>query len=869
MNKMDIEREISAALADRAGQRDFVNDMTQDWQRLVECFGDLTAYAATTGRGAAGVQTSDAGQRAIFSGAADYLAGDASWLQKARSVQARLDACTEHVGTLHRRVHRETVNIGVIGITGAGKSTLLRRISGLHEEQIPSNEYTSTTAAPCRIFHERSYGPGSARLTLHTWDTFREAVLVPLHKNAQIGPAPQSLAEFRRFEYPQPSAGISAGQAGAERYRDRLRIAQASLPSYEGLLVGGTRDITLDQLRPYVAYPGVGDPQSQNRPYHAVQAIDVFCPFEDVGAVRLGLVDLPGSGEAGLDVHGRFLQNMRNDVDMLFIVKRPEKANVQIMDQDWDVVQLADEATGGVRRDDFFRYIINTDSTIPPNYLEQAWAAAQQTGDRLGIDVRKCDIKRSANVTEEVLAPALQHLAKRLADMDRDAVQQVLTELREVVGEVRSLIEELGRRIGRWLSGLPDEQERFRTRARELKNKVSVALGEVLKKYDDLAKAGQPIEELDQEIASAVADIHQWVSEGLGEGSADQWLQKFDEAAAGREIGRELDRQYNSARSQVSQVFGRIDESLASSVVVLWQEIADAMREKLTEHVIPAGPDSRAVLAEFEALADGRRLKRLAEATGRLLALQTEYGNIFLRVGRPVVRDISWYQGTGTGAGSAIGAAAAVGAVGAIAGLAVAGPAGHVLGGAAGHAVGSVASAAASSAARQAFQQVSNPVPKWWGSPGGQEAPTPAPAPQQQATPQPQAPPQMAPQQQGGSKAARDRYPAAARELDQLVDLIKRVTADLEREFRTEARGTVKVLAAATDLFLFSATGTPDVEVEFEKLCEPIQRVLWPDAFAQATAKVAGDLAVLQGKAAETQAAAEPIAVRASRGRLL
>ena len=160
-----------------------------------------------------GVQTPDAAQRAVFNGAADYLAGDASWLRKARSVQERLDACSDHVSTLRRRVHRETVNIGVIGITGAGKSTLLRRITGLGEEQIPSNEYTSTTAAPCRIFHDRGFGPGRACLTL--------------------------------------------------------------------------------------------------------QAIDVFCPFEDLGAVRLGLVDLPGSGEAGLDVHGRFQQNMRNDVDML------------------------------------------------------------------------------------------------------------------------------------------------------------------------------------------------------------------------------------------------------------------------------------------------------------------------------------------------------------------------------------------------------------------------------------------------------------------------------------------------------------------------------------------------------------------------
>jgi hypothetical protein len=44
-------------------------------------------------------------------------------------------------------------------------------------------------------------------------------------------------------------------------------------------------------------------------------------------------------------------------------------------------------------------------------------------------------------------------------------------------------------------------------------------------------------------------------------------------------------------------------------------------------------------------------------------------------------------------------------------------------------------------------------------------------------------------------------------------------------------------------------------------------RKIWL-AFAQATTKAAADLAVLQGKVAETQAAAGPIAVRASRGRL-
>jgi hypothetical protein len=69
---------------------------------------------------------------------------------------------------------------------------------------------------------------------------------------------------------------------------------------------------------------------------------------------------------------------MRNDVDMLFIVRQPEKTSTQVMDQDGDVVQLAGEATGGVRRDDFFRYVVNTDSTIQPTTSNRGGRGSKQ-----------------------------------------------------------------------------------------------------------------------------------------------------------------------------------------------------------------------------------------------------------------------------------------------------------------------------------------------------------------------------------------------------------------------------------------------------------------------------------------------------------
>jgi hypothetical protein len=64
-------------------------------------------------------------------------------------------------------------------------------------------------------------------------------------------------------------------------------------------------------------------------------------------------------------------------------------------------------------------------------------------------------------------------------------------------------------------------------------------------------------------------------------------------------------------------------------------EIAAALRQRLTERIIPDGADPRAVLGKFYTMATDRRLRRLASATGRLPELRTDYGNIFLRVRRP------------------------------------------------------------------------------------------------------------------------------------------------------------------------------------------------------------------------------------------
>ncbi len=360
-------RSVPVALAGRAAQRDFVDNLAVTWRQLADSWASLVTSAADLANAAVRARPPDSAQLSVLHDLTMYLAASASWRERATSVSALIDEMNGSVRALHQRVHRETVNIGVIGTTGAGKSTLFRRLSGLQEDYLPSNQFSSTTATPNRIFHEPGAGRGRAVLHLHTWESFRAEVLVPLHRRAEItGPPPLSLEDFRRFQYEDDAAAIPAGHARAERYRRRLRLAQASLPSYQGFLQGGTREITLDRLRPFVAYPADGD----RRPYHGVRSVDILCEFPQAGVVRLGLIDLPGAGEAGLDVRGRFLADLCNNIDLLFIVTRPAKAPVTELD--WDVLSLADDAAAGVRRSDFTYQIINRDASVPDEYFDRA-----------------------------------------------------------------------------------------------------------------------------------------------------------------------------------------------------------------------------------------------------------------------------------------------------------------------------------------------------------------------------------------------------------------------------------------------------------------------------------------------------------------
>ncbi len=859
---MDIQQQINTALAGRATQRDFVDSLADRWNGLTASFNALVVLITELARTASAAQAKDSTRAAVFDGIRDYFGTDGDWQSRTAALSAKLAEGADRIGVLHQRVCRETVNIGVIGMTGAGKSTLLRKLSGLGEDHIPSNKFASSTATPSRIFHDSGSAEGRAVLSLHTWPTFRDEVLQPLHERAGLtAPPPGTIDEFRRFPYPE---SIPEHQAGSERFTRRLRVARDSLPSYESMLRGGTEQITLDRLRPFVAYPA--DESSYQRPYHAVRSVDIFCQFPEVGAVRLGLVDLPGSGEAGLDVHKRFLADLRNSADLLFIVRRPVKTPAT--DQDWDAAQLADDAAAGVRRHDFAHLVINRDIDLSEEYFDQALGRAENDGANLGIDVRVCDIHRAEppRVIEAILVPILDHLATRLAVMDRDAVAFVLTGLSGVAAEVRTLCRDLDRQFGAWEGKLPDKDKLSRERIRKLRYQIGWDLDRVRNEYDRLYESGEPIAELRQQIEKAGREVKQWLASGLGTGSRDNWINEFQKAMAVSGMGDELDRQYNGTREKVVEMFAEIDASLELAIDRLHGEVADALRRTLTGKLVPAGPDNNEVLREFGAIARRHRAVKLAVATERLLALRVDYGNIFLRVGRPVVRRIRWYpdgQPLTAQQGAAVAGQVIPGTADRAAGAAGA-AVGHVIGGPVGQAVGEAMGETLSSAVRRRASQAEQGSGNWLSDHvSGSAARRPvraASAPPGSARPG-SAPPGSASAQTPGPNPSAEQYPDAAGRYNQLTATVEDVIGELTREFQAEARRALRVLAAAVDLYKDSATTAPDIDVEFERVSRLAQQEIWPQEFSEASSKITAEMAALREHTGVTEAAADQLAL--------
>jgi len=791
----DIRASIAAALDSRRAQREPIGRLQAAWVALIEGVETLVSTLGETGTRFVTLRQPTAEQAMVAREIEAEPGAD-----EIRDLRQAIAVLTPDLVAIKNRIDRDTVNIGVIGRAKAGKSTLLRTITDLGEEAIPSTELNPTTAARSRILH--SPGRADAEISLLTWDEFRDGYLAPLHRDAGCeGPVPRTPDAFAGHKYEdleKPSHGQSRdeGLLSKQKFLERLHNAQDSFPSYRPLLAGRERKLTigeLTELRPYVAYPL--DPADQHRPYHAVRDIRIYCAFPEVDVENLMLVDLPGAGEAGLDIDRQFLQDLKNEVDVLLQVKRPGPNDAYFGDADWDVLDLANEARMGVDKHDFVGVVVNTD----PAHLDSAYVnnAIEQTlkiTERNHLRLLVGDVASPAEVRERILGPVLRGLADRLAAMDHAAASAALTRAADVAERAIALSDRLARQARRWGALVPDEDQALGAKAKELRNEVAKALDSLRKEYDQRVQDGEVVQEIDEGITYAKQQLLAWADAGFGYGDPRQWLAVIGPSMVA-DPGETRDDQCTMARQRIREEFSRVDGSIATAVGRLQHAVAGLLRQYLGETLVPGGEQPLHALVHQ---AQQQRLETLRSAIQELVEFRT-YGNIFLRVGRPVVSEITATRIYVPVTSDLPDQAAAAGRR-------------QPRGGLWKESVRNIGRAAGGGPAMDAAIMAADVVTA------------------------------AAPVIAGmvGNAALADDSAAGLHQA--LTEAFRQAVDEIEERMREEARGLTEVLASVTDQFFDRFAHTPGIEEEFERLCGPVRRELWRDVFDGRTAELVAAL---------------------------
>ncbi|MBW8482208.1 GTPase [Actinomadura parmotrematis] len=641
MDDDEIRARIRTAMEARAAVRGEMQALTEGWDGLVQDFGALitAAESGLAGGTALGETVRDA--LTAFLGTGDGTAG---------ALHERLRRMADPLGALAARLARDSLHIGVMGVTKAGKSTLLRTIAGLEDrdpEVIPvAKGLTSTTAVRNRIINSDDE---RALLLQRGFEEFREVFLAPHHEYLGLD-VPQTLEGYRGYRYPPGKTGGADSRSPDEwELLKRLRGVHRSLPHYEKDLREGarpgtpSREIGLAEVAAYVSYPGKGEPHR----YPGLREVWIHCPFPAFPVPDVVLVDFPGTQEQGVDVGSQFLRGQANEVDVMLHVKTPEYQQSHDAGTDTQNRRLIEDVAAGVRLGDFMMMVFNDRRDRPvlndAEYTE-AMRLSREVLDGYGVRIVRTDLIDRDQVHRSVLDPLLAHLAADLADMDRQAVRAV----RERDGADR-LARQAAEAAVRLLEALPgagdgEQQSRIYGEAAVLIGELRRGIAEVRDRYLQMVLDRRGSEEIDAASKAAAERIRAWLADDF-EGDQRRHIENLSLAHPGYPAGDVL----THARFFVADEYQkRIDASMEAAIKGLQQGIEDTLWERLPDEALP---DERGLAPLAAALRAGGR-PNLAGVVAGLAELGDRYGrrNLFLRVVEPVVSlHLGGYEQDGAG----------------------------------------------------------------------------------------------------------------------------------------------------------------------------------------------------------------------------
>lgn len=549
---------------------------------------------------------------------------------------------------LKKSFGRNTINIALSGAARSGKSTTLQNMSGLGDEQLPSGSTKPLTAVTSRLFNSKE---SFASVRFRSAQTFVTDFVTPnlnalnecLDEGRRI--SIDSIDEFRHAELPSRVEGCPS--VAAIDGLKRLKEAQQSLEWILPHLIGKTERIPLSNLKRYVSYPTNDDENAEERGekqlerlYLAVDSVQIYCPFPNLGCTRIGLVDLPGLGEVSDAVARIHTKSLESDVDQVLVVARPSRESGYVDKNIGEVIdRLRGIQPGVTHRNDLI--------TIGVNVAE---------GDEQGAGSLCDDIRRKIN---SQLDKKDRYKVIQYSAIDPENVEQVLNTLVERIARVQKFVDranynfamsqdeinrsrfDLLERAGECVSALkglfPNAPEQQFEAIQRLSSVTVDAFERLEQAY---ALKGHNESEAHKRFIDRVRSIKEQINSGIDANLLIQIAGKtWEEYACGRvdhfTFYREETRRI---RREIVACYCQLDDLYEESIEQFkWDVLKTLLRcfgpvDELTGHTKASSADEVIVALDSEFMRS-LRSRSLHEAFELLLSLRFQFrNNVFLQI---------------------------------------------------------------------------------------------------------------------------------------------------------------------------------------------------------------------------------------------
>lgn len=465
------------------------------------------------------------------------------------------------------RFERKSLCIGIGGQARVGKSTFLQSVTGLGEDQIPTSDKFFTTAIRSRIENSRE---GVAIADFHSEESFLSDVIHPICDKLRIA-RPYSLDEFRREEL-----SFSPDESHPQEDHDllkRLKDAQSGLDSYKRFLNGkiGER-IELNDLRPYVAYPENG---RKAGPYLAVKNLLIRAPFPSTDVTQLEVVDLPGLGEAGIDIAKMQTKGMENICDITLMMKRPTDTNVEWTLIDSNALDAMRAAVPLLKDQTKYTLIL---ANVGHADNERAEACIKSIRDSVKHKIVSCDAKNRDSIKSDTMPEILNFLAENLPIIDNAIIEGLNRNASAARESIKSDIDRIRKDCSEICGGSKQDDYDLR---KYIRSKLAEVLEGIREKMKE--KTLKPDTEWENEVDRIHEEVKKWINNGCGYGSEDNL-----KAAITNEIRVQHSQPadvINGCRTKFREEWEKMDLHLEKRIAEMLFDIMDSMTKVLNSFV--------------------------------------------------------------------------------------------------------------------------------------------------------------------------------------------------------------------------------------------------------------------------------------------